>query len=137
MFDLCMCGYEWVCILDLAHLTLSQLSQRALAIVKEQSAIDAICFPETMCKMFIVNGPRFFGASWKLIRGWLDPRTAGKIEVISDRKTWEAKLLEHVDIDQLPADYGGKGPNTVDTIHEEATAGTNQKRLHSEVMYLR
>jgi hypothetical protein len=128
--------FECVCILDLEHLTLSQLTSRALTIIKEQAAIDSICFPETMCKMYIVNGPRFFGATWKLIRGWLDPRTAGKIEVISDRKKWTEKLLEVVEADELPEDYGGKGPNTQTTIENENFAG-KLKRMHTEVLYLR
>jgi hypothetical protein len=128
--------FECVCILDLEHLTLSQLTSRALTIIKEQAAIDSICFPETMCKMYIVNGPRFFGATWKLIRGWLDPRTAGKIEVISDRKKWTEKLLDVVEADQLPEDYGGKGPNTQTTIENDNFAG-KLKRMHTEVLYLR
>jgi hypothetical protein len=128
--------FECVCILDLDGLTLGQLTSRALTIIKEQAAIDSICFPETMCKMYIVNGPRFFGATWKLIRGWLDPRTAGKIEVVSDRKNWTKKLLDVVEEDQLPEDYGGKGPNTQATIENDNFAG-NLKRMHTEVLYLR
>lgn len=128
--------FECVCVLDLEHLTLSQLSSRALTIIKEQAAIDSICFPETMCKMYIVNGPRFFPTTWKLIRGWLDPRTAGKIEVISDRKKWSEKLLEVVEADQLPEDYGGTGQKTQTTIELENFAG-KLKRMHTEVLYLR
>jgi CRAL/TRIO domain len=128
--------FECVCVLDLSHLTMSQLSQRALTIIKEQSAIDSLCFPETMNKMYIINGPRFFGATWSLIKGWLDPRTANKIEVISNRKTWEKTLLEYVDAEHLPSDYGGKGPNTQDTIEKEAFTG-KLKRMHTEVLYLR
>jgi hypothetical protein len=78
-------------------LTLAELSSKALTIVKEKSAIDGICFPETMKKMFIINGPRFFSPTWKLIKGWLDAHAANKIEVISNRKSWEKRLLEHVD----------------------------------------
>lgn len=128
--------FECVCVLDLEHLTMGQLNSKSLAIIKEQSAIDSVCFPETMNKMFIINGPRFFGATWSLIKGWLDPRTSNKIEVISSRKQWTKRLLEYVDEDQLPADYGGKGPATQDTIDEEAFTG-KMKRLDSEVMYLR
>jgi len=128
--------FECVCVLDLAHLTMSQLSSRALAIIKEQSAIDSVCFPETMNKMYIINGPRFFGATWSVIKGWLDPRTASKIEVISSRKQWEAKLLEYVDEDQLPSDYGGKGPDTQATIEKESFTG-KLKRMNSEVIALR
>jgi hypothetical protein len=128
--------FECVCVLDLEHLTMSQLSQKTMAIVKEQSVIDSLCFPETMYKMYIINGPRFFSATWKLVRGWLDPRTASKVEVVSDRKKWEEKLREIIDVDQLPMDYGGSGPKSDDTIKKENYSG-NLKRIHSEVMYLR
>jgi hypothetical protein len=117
-------------------LTLAKLSSKALTIIKEQSAIDGICFPETMNKMFIINGPRFFSPTWKLIKGWLDARTANKIEVISDRKSWEKRLLEYVDEQHLPSDYGGKGQDTNDTIVEEAYKG-DLKKMHTEVIYLR
>jgi hypothetical protein len=86
--------------------------------------------------MFIINGPRFFGATWRIIKGWLDPRTANKIEVISDPKSWKKKLLEHVDEEHLPVDYGGKGQDTQKTIEKEAFIG-NLIRMHNEVLYLR
>lgn len=111
------------------------MSKKALAIIKEQSAVDSLCFPETMSKMFILNAPRFFAASWRLIKGWLDPRTASKIEVCSGKAQATEKLLQYIDEDQLPSDYGGKGPDTTETlrtqIHGEAT------KLHSEILHLR
>ena len=128
--------FECVCVLDLAHLTMAQLSQRSLAIIKEQSAIDSLCFPETMNKMYIINGPRFFGATWNIIKGWLDARTANKIEVISSRKQWEKALLDYVDADDLPSDYGGKGPDTQATLDKDNFTG-KLKRMHTEVIYLR
>ena len=128
--------FECVCVLDLANLTMAQLSQRTLSIIKEQSAIDSLCFPETMNKMYIINGPRFFGATWSIIKGWLDARTANKIEVISGRKQWEKALLDYVDAEQLPSDYGGKGPDTQATLDKENFDG-KLKRMHTEVLYLR
>ena len=115
---------------------MGQLNSKTLAIIKEQAAIDALCFPETMNKMFIINGPRFFSATWSLIKSWLDPRTADKIEVISSKKAWAQRLLELVDEDELPEDYGGKGPNTQATIDKEAFTG-NMKRIKSEVVSVR
>merc|ERR1712029_1154349 len=101
----------------------SQVNSKSLAIVKEQSAVDSLCFPETMNKMYIINAPRFFSATWGLIKGWLDARTANKVEVISNRKQWEKALLEYVDAQQLPSDYGGTGPYTQDTIEKESFTG--------------
>ena len=88
-----------------------------------------------LSKMFIINCPMFFSASWRLIKGWLDPRTASKIEVLSSRKEAEKKLLELIDEDQLPSDYGGKGPDTKETLRKEIHGDAN--KLHTEMMYLR
>mmetsp|Transcript_11201 Transcript_11201/g.16380 ORF Transcript_11201/g.16380 Transcript_11201/m.16380 type:complete len:470 (-) Transcript_11201:251-1660(-) len=112
--------FECCSVLDLDHLTSAQLSQRCLNIIKTQMAVDSVCFPETMNKMVIVNAPRFFAMTWKLIKGWIDPRTANKIEIISSRSKWEARLRELVDADQLPSDYGGKGESTTDTLLKDA-----------------
>jgi len=127
--------FECVIVLDLAHLTTTQLSSRALAIIKEQSKIDSLCFPETMSKMIMINSPVFFSASWRLIKGWLDPRTTSKIEVYSGRSYWEKRLKELVDEDVLPSDYGGKFTNTVEILDSQSPG--DMKRLRTVVMYVR
>lgn len=127
--------FECVCVLDLENLTTSQLTSRSLAIIKTQAAVDSICFPETMNKMIIINGPMFFSATWSLIKGWLDPRTASKIDVISSRSKWEKRLLELVDAESLPRDYGGQGPDTKTTLASQQPG--DMKRLSTEVMYVR
>jgi len=127
--------FEAVSILDLSNLSVSQLGSRTLAIIKEQARIDSLCFPETMAKMVIVNAPTFFSATWSIIKGYIDARTASKVDVISSRTKWEKKLKELVDDDQLPSDYGGTGPSTVDTINN-ASPG-DMKRLFSHCMYVR
>lgn len=77
----------------------------------------------------------FFSASWRLIKGWLDPRTAAKIEVLSNKKEAERKLLELVDKDQLPSDYGGSGPDTKETLRNDIVGEAS--KLHTEMMYIR
>eukprot|EP00565_Helicotheca_tamesis_P003680 CAMPEP_0185738906 /NCGR_PEP_ID=MMETSP1171-20130828/34127_1 /TAXON_ID=374046 /ORGANISM="Helicotheca tamensis, Strain CCMP826" /LENGTH=480 /DNA_ID=CAMNT_0028410291 /DNA_START=51 /DNA_END=1493 /DNA_ORIENTATION=- len=129
------CRFECVSVIDLDHLTTAQLSQRALNIIKTQTAIDSVCFPETMQKMIIINAPRFFSLSWKVIKGWIDPRTASKVEIISSRHAWEKRMLELIDADQLPSDYGGKGEDTHVTLMSNVTADVN--KLYTELMHLR
>ncbi|CAB9506622.1 Phosphatidylinositol/phosphatidylcholine transfer protein [Seminavis robusta] len=127
--------FQCFSILDLEGLTTSQLTSRALAIIKEQAAVDSLCFPETMSRMFIINSPLFFSASWRLIKGWLDPRTASKIDVVSSKDAAKKKLLELIDEDQLPVDYGGTGPDTKETLRSEIKG--DAIKIHSEMMYLR
>jgi hypothetical protein len=88
-----------------------------------------------MHKMIIVNAPTFFTATWRLIRGWLDPRTANKIEVIGSRSAYEKRLLELVDRDQLPSDYGGSGIDTNKTLQDSVQGDAD--RLDTRMMYLR
>jgi len=113
------CNFQTVTVIDLEHLSTSQLSKRALSIVKTQTAIDSVCFPETMNRTLVINAPRFFSMTWGIIKGWIDPRTASKIELISSRKTWEARLRELCDEDEIPSDYGGKGPATTSALEKE------------------
>ena len=97
------CNFQTVTVIDLEHLSSSQLSKRALSIVKTQTAIDSVCFPETMNRTLVINAPRFFSLTWSIIKGWIDPRTASKIELISSRKSWEARLRELCLATVLPA----------------------------------
>jgi len=115
--------FQCVCVLDLDGLSAAQVTQRALNIIQKQTEIDSLCFPETMERMIVVNVPRFFALTWRLIKGWIDPRTAGKVELISTRKHWEARLKELVDLDQLPSDYGGKAEDTEATLMKTAPGG--------------
>ena len=128
-------NFQCFTILDLAELSTSQLSQRALGIIKTQIAIDSICFPETMNKTILINCPTFFSLTWKIIKGWIDPRTAGKVELISGRKAWEARLRELIDADQLPSDYGGTGQSTLVTLAKEAPTGVMKQ--HHELVYVK
>lgn len=128
-------NFQTVTVIDLEHLSTSQLSQRALSIVKTQTAIDSVCYPETMNRTLVINAPRFFTMTWAIVKGWLDPRTASKVELISSRKSWEARLRELVDEELLPSDYGGKGTATTETLKKEAPEGVI-KQYH-ELVYVR
>lgn len=127
--------FECFCVLDLDNLTMAQLTSKAKAIIKEQSAIDSLCFPETMAKMVIVNAPRFFPPTWSLIKGWLDARTAGKIEVFSNRAKGHEKLLELIDADQLPSDYGGTATDTNEILRQNIVG--DEVRIETSMLHVR
>jgi hypothetical protein len=121
--------YECVCILDLAHLTPSKVGKRQLNIIKVQSTIDSLCFPETLNKMIIVNTPGFFSMTWKLIRGWIDQRTSSKVEVVgSDKDRLLKKLSTIIDPDELPSDYGGNGESVDEFLKKDMLFIAESKR---------
>jgi len=46
---------------------------------------------------------------WDVLKGWLDPRTQAKIEIMRAGSDSSNKLLEFISSDQLPRAYGGSG----------------------------
>mmetsp|Transcript_3514 Transcript_3514/g.4670 ORF Transcript_3514/g.4670 Transcript_3514/m.4670 type:complete len:509 (-) Transcript_3514:55-1581(-) len=100
--------YEIIYVLDLEHLNSAQLSKQLISVVKTQCHMDETVFPDAMSKMFIINAPSTFALLWKVVRGWIDPRNATKVEILGPKKSlWKARLREFIDMDQLPSDYGG------------------------------
>ena len=85
--------------------------------------------------MLIINAPTFFAATWRIIKGWLDPRTAAKIEVISNRAACEKRLAEIADLDQLPSDYGGTGPSTEEILAQAYSQSDTQ--VQTKMLYVR
>jgi len=113
---------------------------RNLDIIKKQAFIDSLCYPETMNKTVIINAPRFFTATWSIIKGFLDQRTVGKVDLFSNKAAGEKKLKEIIDVDQIPSDYGGTGESTDVLLAKEAakdSASGGRSRLITEVMYIR
>ena len=67
--------------------------------------LDQDCYPERLAKTYIINAPMIFPALWKLIKAFLDPVVAAKVEVLGSN--YRQELLERIDADQLPVEYGG------------------------------
>jgi hypothetical protein len=84
------------------------------------------CFPEVLNCMIVLNAPAFFSFSWAVIRKFLDPRTAAKIKIYSDKSKGDSGLFDRVDKDQILSDFGGTGPSFDEVLQEEQ--GLSMKR---------
>ena len=122
--------FECVSVLDLSQLTITKVGSRTLDIIKVQANIDSLCFPETMNKMVIVNAPRFFSATWSIIKGFVDARTAAKIELFSSTKAAEKCLRELIEMNELPSDYGGTAESTDVTMSKMSASNVTTKVLY-------
>ena len=56
-------------------------------------------YPETLKVALIVNAPMLFSACWMIIKGWLDPVTAGKVSFVNLQQ-----LEQYIDKDSIPID---------------------------------
>jgi len=101
------CRCEGINVLDLSGLSSSCLTIEIMEVIKLCSKISDF-FPETLHCMLVVNAPSFFTLSWKLIKNFIDPRTASRIQLFSSKEKGQLALEKLIDKEkQIPRDYGG------------------------------
>ena len=62
-------------------------------------------FPEIVDKILIFNAPRIFATMFQVVKAFMDPITAAKVEVYAGVPT--GRLLALMDSSTLPVEYGG------------------------------
>jgi len=84
------------------------LSTRSLfPALKLLSKMDEDYYPERLHRTFVVNAPSIFSGLWGIIKGFLDPVVASKVVILSGQSSYLPKLLEEMDADLIPKQYGG------------------------------
>lgn len=91
-------------ILDLKGVGISTFFQ-VKAYVGEVTNVGQNYYPETMGKFYIINAPWGFSTVWSVVKGWLDPVTAAKIEILGSG--YKPKLLENIAEENLPPELQG------------------------------
>jgi len=90
--------------LDLDGVTLAHRAM--LPFLKAITKIDEDNYPETLGLTVVLNAPWVFhSVLWKIIKPWLDPVVAAKVQVYGS--DFKEQLLKDIDADSLPEEYGG------------------------------
>ncbi|XP_031101243.1 phosphatidylinositol/phosphatidylcholine transfer protein SFH9-like [Ipomoea triloba] len=92
-------------ILDVHGMNWRSFGKLAHDLAMHIQKIDSDNYPETLHNMFIVNAGSGFRLLWNTAKGFLDPRTTAKIQVLGSK--FQSKLTEVIDPSQLPDFLGG------------------------------
>jgi hypothetical protein len=92
-------------ILDLKNVSLTAY-YKVSDYIREASAIGQDRYPECMGKFYIINAPWGFSTIWNVIKGFLDPVTVAKIDIVGS--SYQDKLLAQIPAENLPKEFGGK-----------------------------
>lgn len=93
-----------IVVFDMTNLTMV-LNMQSIAYMKDVLAIDQNYYPERLYKLFIINSPWYFSAIYNIFKPFIDKRTRDKFNILGS--DFLPVLLDHMDITQIPSDYGG------------------------------
>lgn len=91
-------------ILDLKGIHLTELGS-VYSVVKNIINVSQDYYPEILGKMFIINSPLLFTATWNIIKGLLDESTTRKISIIGT--DYLSQITNVIPLENIPKNLGG------------------------------
>lgn len=91
-------------IMDLKGVSITRVPQ-VYSYVRQASVISQNYYPERLGKLYMINAPWGFSTVWSVVKGWLDPVTVSKINILGG--SYKSELLKQIPPENLPVAYGG------------------------------
>jgi hypothetical protein len=97
-----------ICIvLDARGIGMKDIGGEAFEFIRRCTGTMQKHYPQRSFKIFFVNVPSWFGMAWKGIKPLLSEATRAKTIIVSESDT-PSTLMEFIDANNLPEEYGGK-----------------------------
>ncbi|KAI3437934.1 hypothetical protein D9Q98_000378 [Chlorella vulgaris] len=96
-------------VIDLSGLSMSDAAGDAFRFISKAGALLNLHFPLRLHKAFLINAPSWWSVVWRLVSPLIDSKTRALMCLYSAKDSEGAAraMLEYIDADVLPVEYGG------------------------------
>nr|CCA25232.1 conserved hypothetical protein [Albugo laibachii Nc14] len=94
-------------VVDIQGISMADVGGEVFAYMKTLGQTVAEYNPERIFFTIIINPPSWFSFIWKLVSPLVDPKTRERVQVLRGQKDITRGLLECIDEENLPQEYGG------------------------------
>ena len=115
-----------IVVFDMTNVNMT-LNLQSISYIKRILAVDQMYYPETLHKLFIINCPWYFTALYGLFKPFIDQRTKDKFVLL--RGDFLSTLLDHMDISQIPEDFGGESADVVWNLQNPESSGCSVAQI--------
>ncbi|KAG6612698.1 SEC14 cytosolic factor [Phytophthora cinnamomi] len=117
-----------ITVLDVTGIGMYDLGGEVLDFIKRASAFTGAHYPERSAHIFIINIPGWFNMIWRMVKPMIDPVTREKVHMLKGSAILR-ELETLIDLENIPADFGGEGAALGDSEEEHALAAHVKKYL--------
>jgi len=98
--------YFSIVVQDLAGLSMSHIYTPGFDLFKRILHFDQSNYPHSLKAYYVINAPKSLTLIYSMIKPLIDPTTRKKVHILGSNYT--DTLLEAIDKENLPAEYGGE-----------------------------
>mmetsp|Transcript_49755 Transcript_49755/g.63745 ORF Transcript_49755/g.63745 Transcript_49755/m.63745 type:complete len:594 (-) Transcript_49755:116-1897(-) len=106
-----------VSVWDMTGASASSLVGDRLKMLKRTMGVISEHYPERSDKLFIINAPFWFSATWRMVSPWIDPTTRNKISILGGG--YSSALNEYIGAENVPEMFGGTDRRKLGESQEE------------------
>ncbi|XP_051130864.1 uncharacterized protein LOC127251273 isoform X2 [Andrographis paniculata] len=122
---------QMVWLVDFRGFSMSNISAKA---TRETANILQDHYPERLCLAILYDPPKIFEPFWKIVKPFLDPKTANKVRFVYSGDSSTSKFMEDMfNMEMVESAFGGKDSSEFDInkYAKEMREDDNRNTAHS------
>ena len=107
-------SFRFCVVMDISGATPKSISGDVMTYLKRAGDVNTLHYPGSMRQAVAVQAPFWIGVAWKAIKGVMPASVT--VDLLSSAQTMEGGLMQYIDEDQIPVEYGVSQQYSIQSI---------------------